>query len=234
LDATRVEDWASSLGGEALEVECLRAAFFARLGAVAAAFPVVDSGTLLLQRRGAAVTVTAAAAIPTGTLLLFPLVASTQSLVPDSQHPGRVATGVSTPRGHLYLNPCLRYPAGTGRPHAAGSTEVLGFMPPFWAIRRSQTEAEANCLFGTLPVELVTSIAAGEKPLQLPEPRFMSHESSTVPMLYNRASLEPGQELVVHKAVPKATSQKSARPRTWLEGEQQTQVRRLAEKVPRS
>ncbi|MCP4242679.1 MAG: hypothetical protein GY772_19155, partial [bacterium] len=160
-EETRVEDWASSLGGEAFEFERLRAAFFARLGAVAAAVPVVDSGTLLLRRCGAAATVTAAVPIPTGTLLLFPLVPSIQSLVADSQHPGRLATGVSTPRGHLYVNPCVRYPGGPGRPHNAGSTEVLGFMPPCWAIRRSQTEAEANCLFGTLPVELVTSIAAG-------------------------------------------------------------------------
>ncbi|MCP4244410.1 MAG: hypothetical protein GY772_28030, partial [bacterium] len=212
-------DWHSSLETPAMEFERARTALFARLCGAAAAMPAVDSKLLSVTQRGPVPSVTAVLKIKAGTLLLFPLVPTVLYVVADAQHPGRVPTGVVTGRGELFLTPAFKPPlrsAGSGG-CARGSPEAIGFMPPFWAVRRSEREDEANCVLACLPVELVTSIAAGEKPFKLQEPMVMRHDSSTVPVLCNRATIQEGGELVLLNTVPRPKPTPSRRCRTWVD-----------------
>ena len=100
--------------------------------------------------------------LPVGSLLLFPLVPSAQSIMATSNHPDRVPTASCDLHGRtLDIVPCVRLPKADkhnkDQPNCGGHST---WVAPLWHIRRNKDRSKCNCVMAALCVTSISTIGA--------------------------------------------------------------------------
>ena len=135
-------------------------------------------------------------------MMMLPLVRDTASLQVSSTNPLACQTAVQTASGPLWICPPVVAAAGEKQ-----------FVPPFWAMRRSEIESETNMRIGELTVKSFTKISSTAA---LPKVNTTGAErEEKLPIAYNISAIDEGCECVLLYRRPAPAAKKTEKSKTW-------------------